>query len=274
MSESFSEDHRQGADRPLDRVDGLDAQALTAVASRARQPAGADDVCYVDELVQAALAADRTAVTQIASQMIAVGMRAEEIADHYVPEAARKLGEMWSDDRLGFVAVTVGSARLQSLLRELGPEWRADLVTLPTGPSLLVLVASDISHTLGATVLTGQLRRLGMSVCLMVGARPEDLGPVLRQRQFDAVMVSASLGESLGTLRRQVDAIRMAIALPPPIVLGGTIVTTEGLTSQEILARTGVDVVTNDLNEALALCGLAVPERAGRRDAARRGLTA
>lgn len=265
MSESFSQDQSQDRDRPSDPVDAVTARALTVVATRVR---GAHEVAprHVDMLVDAAQAEDRGALAVLSAQMIGAGIRAEDIADHYLPEAARKLGAKWCDDTMGFVAVTVGSARLMSLLRELGPEWRADRSAAAAGHAVLVVVAAGISHTLGATVLTGQLRRRGISVRLLVGARPDDLGPLLRQMQFDAVMLSASLGESLGTLRRLVDAMRMAMAAPPPIVLGGTITTTEGLSPRSIREQTGVDLVTNDPGEALARCGLTVvgPDRLGR----------
>jgi hypothetical protein len=120
-------------------------------------------------------------------------------------------------------------------------------------------VAADIAHTLGGTVLAGQLRRRGLSVRLMVGARPEDLGPLLRQMRFDAVLLSASLGETLDSLRRLVDAVRLAVAASPPVVLGGTITATAGLTPGEIKTQTGASLVTDDLDQALAYCGLAVP---------------
>jgi len=220
---------------------------------------------FVDLLVTASQAVTRGPVDAVAAQMRARGIQPEDIADIYIPAAARRMGDMWCDDHMGFAAVTVGCARLHALLRDLGPDWRADRVGAANGPAVLLLVASHISHTLGATVLTGQLRRLGLSVRLLVGARPQDVGAVMRRARYDAVLISASLGESLESLRKLVSAVKVATMTPPPVVLGGAFTMAAGHDPVRARAITGADHVTNDMIDALDKCGLAHVDAAGPR---------
>jgi len=222
---------------------------------------------FVDMLVEASQGHVRGAVASVAAQMMAHGISAEEIADTYIPAAARRMGDLWCDDHMGFAGVTVGCSRLQALLRDMGPDWRADNAGAADGPTLLVLVASDICHTLGATVLAGQLRRRGLSVRLLIGARPEDVGPMLRQIRFDAVLISASVGESLESLRKLVDAVGTATMTPPPVAIGGTILTAPGFDRALVKTMTGADHVTSDPIEALDLCGVILSARTNRRRA-------
>jgi methylmalonyl-CoA mutase cobalamin-binding subunit len=250
-------------DRADDRGDGRASQAMALVARRPDRFGRPLDGRFVALLHEAALATGPDSFAPVLRRMRDSGLCCEEIADRYIPEVARAMGALWCEDRMSFAAVTIGVSRLQMLLRDLGPEWRGDSLSDPDSPAILVLVASDSYHTLGATLLAGQLRRRGLSVRVLIGARPEQIGPVMRQIGFDAVLVSASLGESLENLRRLLDAVKTSVGNPPPVVLGGTILETENLSADAIRALTGADHVTSDPGEALKLCGLKTTTRNG-----------
>jgi MerR family transcriptional regulator, light-induced transcriptional regulator len=260
MTEGQQAPLRLVGDDDGDPVDRLASRALSVVAERKARPIRAIMPVFVDLLGEAALSRDREPFFPILHRMAQAGIKPEEIADSYVPAVARQLGDMWCSDRIGFAAVTISCARLQGLLRELGPEWRADRAADPLAPSILLIVVGEAQHTLGATVLSGQLRRIGLSVRLMCGARPDEVAILLRHLSFNAVFLSSSLGESLESLRRVVDAARAAVGAGLPIVLGGTILM-DGPSAAELQALTGADHVTGDLNEALDLCGLTISTR-------------
>jgi MerR family transcriptional regulator, light-induced transcriptional regulator len=206
-------------------------------------------------LQTAALSLAPDAMPQAVDRMRAAGISDSDIADRYIPAVARRLGDQWCADETGFADVTIGTARLQGLLRDLGPEWRADHAAPADAPCVIIAVGSEVYHTLGAVLLAGQLRRAGLSVRLQLGARPEDLTLLLRRLQVQAVLLSASCGESLESLRKLVDAVRTGPGPVPPVVIGGTI-TTMGQDGVDIAALTGADHVTNDPDKALALCGI------------------
>jgi MerR family transcriptional regulator, light-induced transcriptional regulator len=212
---------------------------------------------YVAQLHEAVLSADRRACMPVVETMIHAGIDTEMIADVYLPAVARVLGEEWCADQVSFAAVTIGVSRLQSLLRELGPEWRADLDAEYDAPAVLVLVGSDVHHTLGSLILSGQLRRRGFCVRMILDARPEDIGLHMRQAGFDAVMISAARCDSLEMVRRLVGAARRIVATNVPVIVGGTILEAD----PDVRGITGADHTTSDLREALQLCGLKTTRR-------------
>lgn len=208
----------------------------------------------LDILHDAALSSDRAACTTALDNALTSGIRREDLADFYIPELARKMGDQWCSDELGFASVTIGVSRLQSMLRDLGPDWSGDRSADPDAPAIMLVVPQDVYHTLGAMVLAGQLRRKGLSVRMMLGARPEEVAERLQHNRFDAVFLSSSRGETLESLRRIVDVVRTATDQPPPIVIGGTLLEVEE--KQDITALTGADYATTRPDEALVLCGL------------------
>lgn len=212
------------------------------------------DPKVMNELRAAALSAERAECTTVIKQAVASGTRREDLADFYIPELARQMGDEWCADELGFAGVTIGVSRLQSMLRDLGPDWSGDKGADPDAPSIMLIVLQDVYHTLGAMVLAGQLRRKGLSVRMMLGARAEEVVERLQQTRYDAVFISSSRGETLESLRRMVDVVKTAIDLPPPVVIGGTVLEVEA--KENVTALTGADYATKFSDEALKLCGL------------------
>lgn len=185
------------------------------------------------------------------------GASPTELFDHYIPDVARQLGEQWCSDELGFAEVTIGSARLQAMLRELSKDW-SDYSAEPNDASTILLcVPEGTYHTMGAMVVSGQLRRRGLSVRLLLEATPQNIADSFDLASFDAVFVSAVRGESLETLRRIVDSVKTASGSAAPIVVGGTLLELE----PDVAALTGADYVTNFADEAISLCNLRTKQR-------------
>lgn len=241
--------------RPASAIVG---EALSRVPSQEVAGMSARDMRYLDLLDAAARGPRRGACSEAARQMIDAGMHPEDIADRFVPALARRMGEEWCSDLMGFAGVTVGCARLQALLRELGAHWRGNRRRDPETGSALIAVAAGENHTLGAVVLAGQLRRAGVSVKLGLGVTPPDVMRAVGRQRFDAVLVSASRGARPETLRSLVEAVsRAGTEAAPPVVIGGSIAELDG----DLTATTGADLVTNEATEALEFCGLGLPAR-------------
>lgn len=252
-------------DLPDDRFSVLAAHALRLVAARPPQTHNdfAANPDLLAALCTAALSDDRDMLRQTIDRMFRAGLRSEEIADTYVAAAARHLGDMWAADRMSCTAVTIATSRLQRMLRDLGPDWKADHAADPMAASVLVVVSRNADHTLGAALLAGQLRREGLSVRLILGATTDDVVSAMRQMRFDAVMISAAMGERLESLRELVECARAATAAAPPIVIGGSIVESPHHTVDSLMAATRADLVTRDSGEAIAFCGLTTTARFG-----------
>ncbi len=249
--------------RNIDAKSQDDAMPLrdnAAIAGVAQAPIGQPpenlDGDILNSMHVAALSACRDACGAALEQALASGISREDVADNYIPELARRMGDMWCSDELGFAGVTIGVSRLQSMLRDLGPDWSGDNSADPTAPSVMLIVAQEIYHTLGAMVLAGQLRRKGLSVRLTLGVRVEEIAARMQRTGFDAVFVSSSRGESLESLRRIVDVVRNAADQHLPIVVGGSILEVE--TVDDVKALTGADHATAQPDQAIQLCNLNV----------------
>lgn len=264
MTTDVSQTEAQGAGQLLgESVDQLAAKALTLVAHRQRRAGGGPIAQLVVQLQKAVTTGGNAEAQAALRHMMESGVRPEDIADHYIPAVARRLGDLWCEDEVGFATVTIGVARLQGLLRDLEDIAGMRRDEEPAGAALLIVVAAGVYHTLGAMVLTGQLRRQGHAVRLMLGAEPDAVAVAVRQARFDMVMVSSAEGAPAEGVRRLVHAVKNATGAPPPVVIGGTVLETASEIGADILTLTGADHATCDPNEALRLCGLTTDTRDG-----------
>lgn len=236
-------------------VTSLASQALSLLATRRLSGDARKEEVLLSEIEAAALDRDPTRRTAVLAEMRARGIPDAWVAEILIPKVARRLGEAWCEDSKSFAEVTIGSARLQAMVRDLDPSDASD--ALDKAPLLAVIVPEDEFHTLGALTLAGQLRRLGFSVKLFLGTSEAELIAALSAARFDAVLVSASQGERVAGLARLVKRMRLALSRATPIIVGGSAVT-RGLGAK---GRIGADHITSDVFAALTACGLEVSRK-------------
>jgi methylmalonyl-CoA mutase cobalamin-binding subunit len=246
---SNSSDRNSEAQCP--HVSGAVLQALSVLASgvTTKMNAAPDGLWpnFLTRLCDASQSADARQVQDVVDDMLREGVSDDDIAGRYIPAVARHLGDEWLADRAGFAQVSIGSARLQGLLRYLGPEWCGrDLVATADAPRCLVMVPATDQHTLGATILAGQLRSAGASVQLELDLPTKAARTIIANGDFSALMISATQRISLDSLRFLVDKIR-PVKLDMPILIGGNVLDQK----IDMRAAIGVDVATNDWNTAL-----------------------
>ncbi len=228
--------------------------AIHMVAAMVRDIGNNLDPLVMSKLHNAVLSPTPEAATKVIQELVAKGVRAIDLTDFYIPAVARELGDQWCIDELGFAEVTIGSARLQSMLHALDKNWTNEATDEVAAASVLLVVPCDVHHTLGALVLSGQLRRKGLSVKLVLGGQPLDIARRTASNQYDCVFISSPRGGSLEDLRDVISAVKRASSDPVPIVVGGSILEIE--TAQTLTAFTGADFATKDPQEALNFCGL------------------
>lgn len=235
-------------------VASLASRAIAVLASKRFHGRSPASETLILDLVDAARSGGETALNQAIAKLSRAGIPNEEIIDFYIPEAARRLGDDWCSDGLGFAEVTIGSARLQRAVRSLSaPPRYADTVG-DAERSVLVVVMEDHFHTLGAMVLAEQLRRLGVSVRLLLGETERRVLHTVASGNFDAIFFSVAVVERLAGLRELVEKTRDVSPDPVPIVVGGAV----GHLGTDVRKVTGADHTATDPREALRLCGLKV----------------
>ncbi|NNE87992.1 MAG: hypothetical protein HKN27_07935 [Silicimonas sp.] len=200
----------------------------------------------VERMLNAAMDRSDETLRAAADNMLELGIPAEVIVDDIIPKTARTMGEEWVQDISSFASVTLGASRLQTLVRELAAKWSADNAASARS-AVLLWVPQAAQHTLGATVVSTQLRRRGHSVQFSPGGGLPEFSRALTEGNYDGVIISASMSDSTDEVRNVVDAAK-AHQSDLPVIIGGTI-----LKQHDDLPRlTGADFATNDLDKATA----------------------
>ena len=179
-----------------------------------------------------------------------VGLTDNLIIDFCVPEVARRIGQHWVDDKLGFAEVTIASARLQSLLTEI-EFLSVNTPSIPPNPYDILLVCRETEqHTLGSFVAAAQLRRRGAIVETLCG-EPDALVKVrIRTNGYDAVMFSCSRRHDLDSIGQIAMDSKRSVTKPPPFILGGLVLNF----AEQITRPAGIDLMTSDVEKVLEFC--------------------
>ena len=248
--------------KPLAAGDAGIAQFALQVVSQIVCAGGSDHTEPRRELLQLlvrfARGGDAAVMDRLFVEMKRQRVSAERIIDIYIPAAVSEIGNAWHEGELNILQATVGTARIQHLLRELGRAWAADNTGPVDGPRVLVIVPMQEQHSLGAMIAVNQMRRLGVSVCLSLQPANDKVTELVANRGFDAVFISVANRSRLESCRQLVKTIRRGCLTRIPVVIGGPLVEFGG----EAVADTGADFITTCVTDALAACGLLMQEKA------------
>jgi MerR family transcriptional regulator, light-induced transcriptional regulator len=249
--------HYAGLGRRAESVQGGVSELAVEIMAKLTARGGHAQPAYSDVILGRLIDAVTTTNTSLLEALKPDLRRARispaMLADIYIPEAARRLGQAWEDDALTFADVTIGTVRLQSILRDIGSDWAADArkMAQPGGSVLLVLPENE-HHTLGPLVLTGQLRRRGVSVCLQLATTDGEWKSLLQTRHFDGAIVSVGWEGKISVAEQLIGTIKHLTNGRLPVALGGAVLTRLDAN----VACDGADIVTNDLDIALSSLGL------------------
>jgi len=231
----------------------LAAKIVAKFAAREHQATPLYSEAIAQRLTDAVLTDNASLIEALKPDMRRARISPAMLADIYIPEAARRLGKAWEDDTLTFADVTIGTVRLQSILRDINVDWASDVrKTAHHGGAVLLLLPEKEHHTLGPLVVTGQLRRRGVSVCLQLATSDGEWKSMLRRRHFDGVIISVGWEGKLAAAAQLVGTIKQLTSGKMPVAVGGAVLTR----FDALLTCNGADVVTNDLDCALHVFGL------------------
>lgn len=138
------------------------------------------------------------------------GTSLEAIFLQLLAPAARRLGDLWNDDLCDFTQVTVGSWRLQQLLRELSPSF-SNPGDAPDPARRAVLVpAPGEQHTFGLFMVAEFFRRAGWEVRAGPFESADEMLDLVRHESFAVIGVSVSGEARLDGLAATIRAFRKA----------------------------------------------------------------
>lgn len=229
--------------------------ALRKIASDYVDRNPKDRDAWIERLCAALVSESETSHHGVIGALVATGVTSEQIYQDYVPEAARRLGEMWISDSASFVDVTLGASRLQALFRAAGDAGGGTMRgrSIPLGQEILMVIPAFEQHSLGAFVAADTFRRHGVWVRMAIGMEAAELVALLCESRFSAVGLSLSTWKSVEKAAELIEHLRRYAGSLSPIMVGGRVVA-EG---DDILGVCGADHAVRSVREAIERCGLA-----------------
>lgn len=247
MSDFLSNPANVQEDRP--EISALASSVVSLMQTTSKRKSERHMKTLIDHLVSRVSMPGPFVAEKLVSELLADGLHVDDIIDDCIPAAAVVLGTMWCEDEMNFAQVTIGTARLQGLLSLLAQRWSPQPDNFAE-PAIVIVIPDGDTHTLGAHVITAQLRRLNASVRLMFGPSPATLLRVLRNDPFDGVFFACPREIKLSAIAEMITRIKSSLDAPPPIIVGGLALTS----AQKDATETGADLVTGDARTAFQYC--------------------
>jgi methanogenic corrinoid protein MtbC1 len=149
------------------------------------------------------------------------GVSLDSLHMELLEPTARHLGELWNQDRIDFVDVTLGVARLQRLVHVF--EGLDDIPDYDEKRKVLLATAPGEQHSLGSTIVQKFLRAAGWHVWTCATPRLEEAADIAAKEWFGVVGFSLSSDLHLDSLRQTIARVRQ-VSLNPNvgIMVGGS----------------------------------------------------
>jgi methanogenic corrinoid protein MtbC1 len=161
-----------------------------------------------EQLIRLLLAVDAGPAPDFVEALRARGASAEALFLGIISQAARVLGEMWEDDRCDFTQVTIGTGRLQQIVRALSPSFQRAAVRRPQPESVLLVPAPGEQHTFGLVLLGEFFCRAGWHVGGGPAMGGRDAADIVHNAWFDIVGFSVGSDLRLDLLSKAIHAVR------------------------------------------------------------------
>lgn len=166
-----------------------------------------------------------------------------------ITQAARRLGELWEEDRCDFAQVTIGLGRLQQIVRALSPSFQTASVSRSAhADTVLLLPAPGEQHTIGLVILAEFFQREGWQVAGGPVSTGYDAADLVRGAWVDIAGFSIGSIKHVDGLTACINAVRRASRNRyVGIMVGGPLF----LRRPDLVTRVGADTTAPDAPSAI-----------------------
>lgn len=202
----------------------------------------------VQRFIRILLSHDDQAAHVFATELIERGVTTERLYEGLFAEAARTLGEMWDNDDCTFYDVTLGTGRIQRLIREFSHQFLADYLYPGSTGRLLLSSASDEQHSLGIAVLAEFFVRDGWDVHVGPGLGSEALLDKVRESDYNLLGFSVACKTRISKLQQDIRRARQVSRNRDiKVIVGGALITED----PSLAERIGADGYAIDASTAV-----------------------
>lgn len=199
------------------------------------------------EFLDALLSEDELSAGRVAQAQIARGHELPTLMVELFATAARTLGEMWEEDQVSFVDVTIGVCRLHQIVHTLSgqPDSPAD-IGRNGAPSILIASAPGEQHVFGVLVASELFRQHEWTVFTETSGDASAIVSHVANHRFDIAGISAAHEGVVGDLPGLIATLRKASLNPTiKLLVGGPLFEHSPHLAQEIgadgIAGRGLD---------------------------------
>lgn len=219
----------------------------------ASPPITADDIA---DLLALTLAEDFDRAQALCERLRSAGCPSQDLYLELLTPVARRLGDLWQDDEVDLVKVTVGADLLKKLVLEFSPQPRHDgaegaAATAAGEPAfhIMVVPVPGSQHTLGLLMVAELFRHADWEVWTEPSLSMDALSRAVKAHHFDIVGFSVGFESQVPALAAAVSLVRAASSNPlVRILVGGPAM----LAVPDLAARVKADAGSSNAAEAIA----------------------
>ena len=202
----------------------------------------------VSEFGVLAIGAEAAAPIAYLEKLRAKGHSIESLFLNLLAPTARRLGELWDEDRCDFVDVTLGVARLQEMLQIFGSNHGRPIADVHH--RALLISTPEEKHMFGVEMVAKFMRGAGWEVEIERGLHARQNAAAVAAQWFGVVGVTLSCEAGLETVAEVIDSVRRAsLNRSLRIMVGGPAFTHH----PELVAQVGADAAAPDAPTAVLL---------------------
>lgn len=202
----------------------------------------------VDEFVRLLITHDAPVACEYVKTLRAAGTPLASIYLDLLGPSARRLGEMWEQDKCSFTDVTIGVCRMHQVLLEYGRCFEPIDAANAEGKCALIVPAPGEQHTFGLFLVVEFLRRAGWHCWTGSPQTMRELHGLTRKQHFDVIGLSVGAERNLPQLAENICSIREHSANPRvKIMVGGKVF----IDQPELALQCGADATGKDGRDAV-----------------------
>ncbi len=189
--------------------------------------------------------------------ILARGVSVETVFVELLAPSARRLGQLWEEDRCDFVDVTMGLWRLQEVMREITLRSPVRLGGSGAPSTALFCPLPGDQHSFGSLMLEEVFARGGWQSEVLFEPKRLEFLNIISERSFDLIGLTVSTDCPSGSIAELISAIRgVSRNSGTRVIIGGRAINAD----PDIVGRVGADGTASDASSALTLAQRLVAE--------------